>query len=97
MFFATCRSALRYADRSSHAQLSYEPLVTPLVAQMLAYKAALPSWVVIDGLEVFGEMALEAFELMTGRPTPKRLMKDVCRRTWERQRTDRPSLHTPQQ
>jgi shikimate 5-dehydrogenase len=44
-----------------------------------------PSWVVVDGLEVVAEMAIEAFELMTGRPAPKRLMKEVCRKTWEGQ------------
>lgn len=30
-------------------------------------------------------MAIEAFELMTGRMAPKRLMKEVCRKTWEGQ------------
>lgn len=44
-----------------------------------------PSWVVVDGLEVVAEMAIEAFELMTGRMAPKRLMKEVCRKTWEQQ------------
>ncbi|KAK3503027.1 hypothetical protein B0T13DRAFT_395879 [Neurospora crassa] len=67
-------------------ELAYEPLITPLVAQMYAYRDQVnPSWVVVDGLEVVAEMAIEAFELMTGRMAPKRLMKDVCRRTWEQQ------------
>lgn len=53
---------------------------------MYAYRDQVnPSWVVVDGLEVVAEMAIEAFELMTGRMAPKRLMKDVCRRTWEQQ------------
>ncbi|KAK3391082.1 type I 3-dehydroquinase-domain-containing protein [Podospora didyma] len=67
-------------------ELAYEPLVTPLVAQMQAFRDNVsPSWVVVDGLEVVGEMAIEAFELMTGRMAPKRLMKEVGRRTWEQQ------------
>lgn len=44
-----------------------------------------PPWAVVDGLEVVAEMAIEAFELMTGRPAPKRLMKEVGRKTWEQQ------------
>ena len=53
---------------------------------MYAYRDQVnPSWVVVDGLEVVAEMAIEAFELMTGRMAPKRLMKEVCRRTWEQQ------------
>ena len=51
-----------------------------------------PSWVVVDGLENLGEMAIEAFELMTGRLAPRRLMKDVCRRTWEQHRRDFSSM-----
>ncbi|KXX80263.1 Quinate repressor protein [Madurella mycetomatis] len=68
-------------------ELAYEPLVTPLVAQMRAVRDTMsPSWVVVDGLEVVAEMAIEAFELMTGRMAPKRLMKEVCRKTWEGQK-----------
>ncbi len=67
-------------------QLAYEPLHTPLVNQMRAIRDNMcPSWVVVDGLEVVAEMAIEAFELMTGRMAPKRLMKEVCRKTWEGQ------------
>ncbi len=70
-------------------KLAYEPLITPLVAQMQVLRDTVsPSWVVVDGLEVVSEMAIEAFELMTGRMAPKRLMKEVCRRTWEQQRRD---------
>jgi shikimate 5-dehydrogenase len=47
-----------------------------------------PSWVVVDGLELVSEMAIEAFELMTGRMAPKRLMTQVCRKTWEQQQRD---------
>jgi len=68
--------------------LAYEPLITPLVAQIQAFRSktdGTPSWAVVDGLEVVGEMAIEAFELMTGRPAPKRLMKEVGRKTWEQQ------------
>jgi len=90
-------------------QLAYEPLVTPLVAQMrsLAARASPQSpqlssspssngnginatnWVVVDGLEVVAEMAIEAFELMTGRMAPKRLMKEVCWKGWEAQQLER--------
>jgi len=44
-----------------------------------------PAWAVVDGLEVVAEMAIEAFELMTGRMAPKRLMKEVGQKTWEQQ------------
>ncbi|KAL1868969.1 hypothetical protein VTK73DRAFT_3430 [Phialemonium thermophilum] len=74
-------------------ELAYEPLVTPLVAQMRTLHGnASPPWVVVDGLEVVSEMAIEAFELMTGRMAPKRLMTDVCRRTWEQQQRDGSTL-----
>ncbi|KAH8889736.1 hypothetical protein GQ53DRAFT_190568 [Thozetella sp. PMI_491] len=67
-------------------ELAYEPLITPFVAQMQTYRDNVsPNWVVVDGLEVVSEMAIEAFELMTGRMAPKRLMKEVCRKTWEQQ------------
>ncbi|KAL2153149.1 hypothetical protein VTH82DRAFT_4304 [Thermothelomyces myriococcoides] len=67
-------------------ELAYEPLVTPLVEQMREVREKMcPSWVVVDGLEVVAEMAIEAFELMTGRLAPKRIMKEVCRKTWESQ------------
>ncbi|KAL2260696.1 hypothetical protein VTK26DRAFT_5228 [Humicola hyalothermophila] len=71
-------------------ELAYEPLVTPLVAQMRSVRDSMcPSWVVVDGLEVVAEMAIEAFELMTGRMAPKRLMKEVCRKTWEAQQMEK--------
>ncbi|KAK3292339.1 uncharacterized protein B0H64DRAFT_426475 [Chaetomium fimeti] len=71
-------------------ELAYEPPVTPLVAQMRALRDSMsPPWVVVDGLEVVAEMAIEAFELMTGRMAPKRLMKEVCRKTWEGQQQRR--------
>ncbi|EOO03985.1 putative repressor protein [Phaeoacremonium minimum UCRPA7] len=74
-------------------ELAYEPLITPLVAQMQVFRDTVsPSWVVVDGLENLGEMAIEAFELMTGRLAPRRLMKDVCRRTWEQHRRDFSSM-----
>jgi len=47
-----------------------------------------PAWVVVDGLENVSEMAIEAFELMTGRLAPKKLMKEVCRKTWEEQKRE---------
>ena len=64
-----------------------------MVAQMQVFRDTVsPSWVVVDGLEVVSEMAIEAFELMTGRPAPKRLMKDVCRQAWEQQKRDMSSM-----
>ncbi|KAI0889773.1 uncharacterized protein GGS22DRAFT_3960 [Annulohypoxylon maeteangense] len=66
-------------------ELAYEPLITPLIVQMRKIREdGNTSWVIVDGLEVVGEMAMEAFELMTGRQAPRRLMRRVCNETWER-------------
>ncbi|TLS28847.1 hypothetical protein PpBr36_01232 [Pyricularia pennisetigena] len=47
-------------------ELAYEPLVTPLISQIRAYQQSIsPYWVLVDGLGVVSEMAIEAFELMT--------------------------------
>ncbi|EFX04189.1 repressor protein [Grosmannia clavigera kw1407] len=71
-------------------ELAYEHLVTPLVAQMQALgDSASPAWVVVDGLEIVSEMAIESFELMTGRMAPQRVMKAVCRRAWQEQQRRR--------
>lgn len=51
-----------------------------------------PAWVVVDGLENVSEMAIEAFELMTGRLAPRKLMRELCRKTWEQQRRDLSSM-----
>ncbi|KAI0910845.1 type I 3-dehydroquinase-domain-containing protein [Ustulina deusta] len=67
-------------------ELAYEPLITPLVVQMRKIREdGNTSWVIIDGLEVVGEMAMEAFELYTGRNAPRRLMRRVCDDTWNKQ------------
>ncbi|CAK7217261.1 hypothetical protein SBRCBS47491_003104 [Sporothrix bragantina] len=67
-------------------ELAYDPLITPLVAQMQTLRDTVqPAWVIIDGLEVVSEMAIEAFELMTDRMAPKRLMRSVCRQAWDQQ------------
>lgn len=47
--------------------------------------SASPPWVVVDGLEIVSEMAIESFELLTGRMAPQRLMKAVCRQAWQDQ------------
>ncbi|KLU82586.1 quinate repressor [Magnaporthiopsis poae ATCC 64411] len=74
-------------------ELAYELLITPLVAQMQVFRDTVsPSWVVVDGLEVVSEMAIEAFELMTGRMAPKKLMRSVCRSTWEQQSRELSSM-----
>ncbi|KAI5866477.1 hypothetical protein GGS23DRAFT_273209 [Durotheca rogersii] len=66
-------------------ELAYEPLITPLVSQVRSIREeGNTSWVIVDGLEVVGEMAMEAFELMVGRQAPRRLMRRVCDETWER-------------
>lgn len=78
---------------SSWVQLAYELLITPLVAQMQMFRDTVsPSWIVVDGLEVVSEMAIEAFELMTGRMAPKKLMRSVCRSTWEQQSRELSSM-----
>ncbi|GAP91943.1 putative quinate repressor [Rosellinia necatrix] len=67
-------------------ELAYEPLITPLIIQMRKVREdGNTSWVLIDGLEVVGEMAMEAFELYTGRNPPRRLMRRVCDETWNKQ------------
>lgn len=42
------------------------------------------SWVIVDGLEVVAEMAMESFELLTGRNAPKSLMRAICNENWEK-------------
>ncbi|KAH9897283.1 hypothetical protein F4778DRAFT_254811 [Xylariomycetidae sp. FL2044] len=67
-------------------ELAYEPLITPLVAHVRTMREEGNTlWVIVDGLEVVSEMAMEAFELMTGRQAPKRLMRRVCNETWNKQ------------
>jgi shikimate 5-dehydrogenase len=46
--------------------------------------AGATSWVIVDGLEAVCEMAIEAFELLTGRNAPKTLMRRVCNENWEK-------------
>lgn len=66
-------------------QLAYEPLITPLVDQVRKIREdGNTSWVIVDGLEVVSEMATEAFELMTGRKAPRRLMRRICNEHWEK-------------
>ncbi|KAL7629155.1 hypothetical protein AAE478_000674 [Parahypoxylon ruwenzoriense] len=66
-------------------ELAYEPLITPLVIQVRKIREeGNTSWVIVDGLEVVGEMAMEAFELMIGRQAPRGLMRRVCNETWEK-------------
>ncbi|EPE09885.1 repressor protein [Ophiostoma piceae UAMH 11346] len=75
-------------------ELAYEPLITPLVAQMQTIRDTVsPTWVVVDGLEVVSEMAIESFELMTGRMAPKRKMRDVCRQAWAVQQQNQQQQH----
>ena len=63
--------------------MAYEPLITPLVQHIRHIREqGNQNWVIVDGLEVVSEMAMEAFELMTG---PRTLMRKVCNETWERQ------------
>ncbi|ORY65512.1 uncharacterized protein BCR38DRAFT_432988 [Pseudomassariella vexata] len=65
-------------------ELAYEPLITSLITQMRHIReSGATSWVIVDGLEVVCEMAIEAFELMTGVKAPKKLMRKVCNETWE--------------
>ncbi|KAI0198087.1 type I 3-dehydroquinase-domain-containing protein [Astrocystis sublimbata] len=67
-------------------ELAYEPLITPLIIQIRKMREeGNTSWVLIDGLEVVSEMAMEVFELFTGRNAPRRLMRRVCDETWNRQ------------
>ncbi|XXG94841.1 hypothetical protein Hte_001100 [Hypoxylon texense] len=66
-------------------ELAYEPLITPLVDQVRKIREdGNTSWVIVDGLEVVSEMAMEAFELMTGRKAPRRLMRRICNEHWEK-------------
>lgn len=59
--------------------------MTALIYQMRSIReAGGTSWVIVDGLEVVCEMAIEAFELMTGRKAPKALMRRVCNEAWEK-------------
>ncbi|ETS83083.1 hypothetical protein PFICI_04959 [Pestalotiopsis fici W106-1] len=65
--------------------LAYEPLITAMIRQMREIReAGNSSWVIVDGLEVVAEMAMESFELLTGRNAPKSLMRAVCNENWEK-------------
>ncbi|KAI1822265.1 type I 3-dehydroquinase-domain-containing protein [Xylaria intraflava] len=67
-------------------ELAYEPLITPLIIQIRKIRdEGNTLWVLIDGLEVVCEMAMEAFELYTGRNAPRRLMRTVCDEAWTSQ------------
>jgi shikimate 5-dehydrogenase len=60
--------------------------MTPLVDKIRQMReGGNRAWVIVDGLEVVSEMAMEAFELMTGRQAPRQLMTKVCNQTWEKQ------------
>ncbi|KAK6196504.1 hypothetical protein LQW54_011497 [Pestalotiopsis sp. IQ-011] len=66
-------------------ELAYEPLITALIRQMRDIReAGNTSWVIVDGLEVVAEMAMESFELLTGRNAPKSLMRAICNENWEK-------------
>ncbi|KAI0132019.1 hypothetical protein BJ170DRAFT_576037 [Xylariales sp. AK1849] len=66
-------------------ELAYEPLITALITQMRDIReAGGTSWVIVDGLAAVCEVAMEAFELMTGRKAPKTLMRKVCNENWEK-------------
>ncbi|TRX88871.1 hypothetical protein FHL15_010214 [Xylaria flabelliformis] len=72
--------------RSPTGGVVIEPLITPLIIQIRKMREeGNTSWVLIDGLEVVCEMAMEVFELFTGRNAPRRLMRRVCDQTWNRQ------------
>lgn len=79
-------------------ELAYD-LVTPLMAQMktLQGNASSPAWAIVDGLQVACEMAIEAFELFTGRMAPKRLMKTVCQEACREQQQKRQQQQQQQQ
>lgn len=92
---------LQYPLSSSSSltdQLAYD-LVTPLMAQMktLQGNASSPAWAIVDGLQVACEMAIEAFELFTGRMAPKRLMKTVCQEACREQQQKRQQQQQQQQ
>ena len=53
--------------------LTYEPLVTPLLRQ--ASQQADRGWIAVDGLEYLAAQALTQFELFTGRKVPQKLMR----------------------
>ncbi|KAI1332388.1 hypothetical protein F5Y16DRAFT_176733 [Xylariaceae sp. FL0255] len=66
-------------------ELAYEPLITPLVLQIRKLREEGNStWIIIDGLEVVSEMAMEQFELYTGRHAPQKLMRRICNDHWTR-------------
>lgn len=67
-------------------QLSYQPFVTRFMKQMSA--KASQGWIVVDGLEVLVEQGVAQFEIFTGRPAPKHVMRDAVRKVYTRAHGD---------
>ncbi|RJE21248.1 Pentafunctional AROM polypeptide [Aspergillus sclerotialis] len=67
-------------------ELSYKPFVTRFMKQMSA--KASQGWIVVDGLEVLVEQGVAQFEIFTGRPAPKHVMRDAVRKVYTRAHGD---------
>jgi shikimate 5-dehydrogenase len=56
------------------------------VAQLKAFNETVTApWQIIDGLENVMEGAFETFELLTGRPAPRKIMREACQQALEDQ------------
>ncbi|KAJ9207612.1 quinate repressor protein [Paecilomyces variotii] len=62
-------------------ELAYEPLVTPLMKQMIQRSSR--GWIVVDGLDVLVEQGIAQFEILTGRPAPVHVMKRAVREQYQ--------------
>ena len=71
------RQCVDYRGRADVCQINYNPRIIALLQQVQRVRAneGFP-WAIVDGLEVLLEQGTDAFEIVTGRPAPRKIMTD---------------------